>query len=200
MNRGISNFSPGEQINGPTELQTTLRLLVRDYFKLKSLALLPKQINPFWHLQYYRLHRKLRNITLPYIQKIVQVHSAGTRDSAAPQTVVDHALKEMQQESRSGVGFETSGLSGDFVDDVVGLTKLFVFAGHDTTAVTLSFAFHYLWKFPETLKKLRDEHDQVFGTDTKKVSDLLRESPHLLSALPYTAGVVKETLRLTAGK
>lgn len=194
------NFSPGEQTNGPTELQTSLRLLIRDYFKLKSLALLPKQLSPFWHLEYYRLHRKVRDITLPYIRKIVQEQSAGTKNSSAPQTVVDHALREMQKESKSWTGFETSGHGKDFVEDIVGLTKLFIFAGHDTTAVTLSFAFHFLWKNPKILGRLRDEHDQVFGTDTKRVSDLLRASPHLLSALPYTLAVVKETLRLTAGE
>lgn len=175
-----------------------MRSLIADYLKLKNLALLPKQLNPLWHLKYYRIHERLRQILLPHIQSNIQAHSSGARDPTAPKTVIDLALQEVQEESKSE--FATFEPPEDFIKDVIGLTKQFIFAGHDTTAITLSFALHYLWKSPDALRRLRAEHDQVFGTETTKVPGMLRESPHLLGLLPYTAGVVKETLRLTASK
>lgn len=159
--------------------------------------MLPKQINPLWHLNYYRLHRKMRNILLPHVYRNLQAKPSMEDGSNAPKTVIFRALREAPEVSKQA-GPKSNGISTEFVDDLVGLIKQFIFAGHDTTATALSFALHFLWRNPETLRKLREEHDQVFGVDTAKAPGLLRESPHLLSSLPYTAGVVKETLRLTA--
>lgn len=163
--------------------------------------MLPKQLNPFWHLNYYRLHSRMRQILLPHIQRNLQAHSATTKSSDAPKTVIDRALKEAPEVSAGSSGrLGSANVSKDFVEDLVGLIKQFIFAGHDTTAIGLSFALHFLWRSPDALRKLREEHDEVFGTDTKRAPELLRESPHLLSSLPYTMGVIKETLRLTASE
>ena len=43
---------------------------------------------------------------------------------------------------------------------------------------------------------IRAELDEVFGTDLSQTERIIVESPHLLSALPYTSAVIKETLRL----
>lgn len=192
------DFNPGEQTAGPTEMRSTLRKLIQDYLQLKSLLMLPRQLNPLWHLNYYRLHNKMRHILLPHIQRnLKQAHPSTTKSSNAPKTVIYRALTEAPEVSNNP-GSESGAVSEDFIDDLVGLIKQFIFAGHDTTAVALSFALHFLWRYPDTLRKLREEHDQVFGTETNRAPELLRESPHLLSSLPYTTGVVKETLRLTA--
>ena len=112
------------------------------------------------------------------------------KNSSSQKTVLDLALKEVE--------LETPGAepSGEFIEDVVGLTKQFIFAGHDTTAVNLSFAYHFLHKSPDALARLRDEHDHIFGPDPSKASEALGHSPHLLGSLPFTTAVVKETLRL----
>lgn len=186
------DFSPGEQINGPTELQNAFRVLAERHFRFKSLASLPSLLNPFWHLEYHRCHQKLRDILFPYIQRQLQAGPAERKESTRPKTVVDLALKEV---------LETEGAaspSKDFMEDVLGLTKQFIFAGHDTTAIVVSFAFHFLGRNPGALQKLRDEHDAVFGNDPRRAPELLRKSSHLLSSLPFTAAVVKESLRLSA--
>lgn len=123
---------------------------------------------------------------------------------AKPKTVVDLALKEIKQEQQEKGGGQTAiTVSKDFIEDVVGLTKQFIFAGHDTTAITLSFAFHFLTRTPGALRRLRAEHDEVFGAteeDVRNTPAKLREAPHLINALPFTAAVVKETLRLCPGE
>lgn len=188
------DFSPGEQINGPTELQSTFAIL-RGYIKFKSLALLWNQINPFWYTRYYQAHNTVRRILLPHIHKQLQnSQDPEAKLQAKPtKTVIDLALKEFREEGGSATPNQ------DFIEDLVGLMKLFIFAGHDTTSINVSFALHYLAQTPDAVRKLRAEHDEVFGKDKTKVADILRESPHLLNSLPYTAAVVKETLRLTSG-
>lgn len=143
-----SDFSPGEQTQGPTELQKALRTLGAEYLAFSSLLILHKQLNPFWHLQYYRCHRALRRILLPHIQKKLDSQTTELKDTSAPTTVLDVALKDLQQEGWSSKSRE------NFIEDVIGLTKQFIFAGHETTAITLSFAIHYLSKHPEMLHKI----------------------------------------------
>ncbi len=63
-----------------------------------------------------------------------------------------------------------------------------IFAGHETTAHALTWAWYLLAKNPDTAAKLREEVDQVLGSRRIDVSDL----PNL----PYLEMVIKETLRL----
>jgi cytochrome P450 len=61
-------------------------------------------------------------------------------------------------------------------------------AGHETSAVAISWGLYELVKNPDAAAKLRDELDTVLGDRDANVDDL----PHL----PYLDQVVKETMRL----
>ncbi|POS76442.1 hypothetical protein DHEL01_v205151 [Diaporthe helianthi] len=172
------DFSPGEQVNGPTEMQKAFRI-ISQHLVFKSWASLHKRLNPFWQLSLWKCHRTLRRVVLPHIQKHMRGHSL-VKDSESQKTVLDLALKEVELESP---GAEPSG---QFIEDVVGLTKQFLFAGHDTTAINMSFAYHFLHKNPDALSRLRHEHDGVFGADPSQAAEVLRQSPHLLNSLPFT--------------
>ncbi|QKX58988.1 uncharacterized protein TRUGW13939_06116 [Talaromyces rugulosus] len=75
--------------------------------------------------------------------------------------------------------------------------RLFLFVGHDSTAVTIVYCLYLLSKHPAILDKVRVEHDKVFGTDLASGTELLKQRPKLINRLlPYTTAVVKETLRL----
>ncbi|KAJ0115467.1 hypothetical protein J7T55_012747 [Diaporthe amygdali] len=187
--RIVLDFSPGEQLNGPTEMQAAFRV-ISQHLVFKSWASLHKRLNPFWQLDLWKSHRTLRRVVLPHIKKHIGGHSLVVKNSASQKTVLDLALKELEVESP---GAETSD---QFIEDVVGLTKQFIFAGHDTTAINMSSAYHFLNKNPDALTRLRDEHNSIFGSDPRKAPEVLRQSPHLLSSLPFTTAVVKETLRL----
>jgi len=62
------------------------------------------------------------------------------------------------------------------------------FAGHETTARTLSFLWYALDQNPAVMAKLHAELDAVLGDETPTVEQLKQ--------LPYTLQVIKETLRL----
>ncbi|TCD71958.1 hypothetical protein EIP91_000090 [Steccherinum ochraceum] len=66
----------------------------------------------------------------------------------------------------------------------------FLVAGHETTSGTLTFAVYYLLKYPDTMRKLREEIDSVLGDEVMQASDL--------SKLPYCLAVLREALRLRA--
>jgi cytochrome P450 len=74
--------------------------------------------------------------------------------------------------------------------------KLFMLAGHDTTASTLCYLYYLLYNHPSCRAKLVAELDAVFGTEVSRTGDLIKSSPHLLNKLSYTTAALKETLRL----
>ena len=65
---------------------------------------------------------------------------------------------------------------------------IFLLAGHDTTALALTFALHLLGRHRDAQRRLRDEVDAVLGDRTPMAEDF--------DALPYTTMVVKEAMRL----
>lgn len=61
-------------------------------------------------------------------------------------------------------------------------------AGHDSTAITLSWAFYLLSQHPNYWSKLRKEWSVQLGENAPTFDDMFK--------LPLTRGVIKETLRL----
>ncbi|HEX3351184.1 MAG TPA: cytochrome P450 [Terriglobales bacterium] len=64
----------------------------------------------------------------------------------------------------------------------------FLLAGHETTAVSLSWTWYLLSQHPDAAQKLRQELSHVLGGRTPELEDLAH--------LPYTEKVVKESMRL----
>jgi cytochrome P450 len=64
----------------------------------------------------------------------------------------------------------------------------FLIAGHETTALALTWTWHLLAQHPEVEKNLHEELDRVLGGRAPQFSDL--------PALTYTERVIKESMRL----
>lgn len=60
------------------------------------------------------------------------------------------------------------------------------------------YAYHMLSKHPKWLKKLRDEHNEIFGKDPNDAARVLKENPSLLNNCKLTVAFIKETLRIYA--
>jgi cytochrome P450 len=65
---------------------------------------------------------------------------------------------------------------------------IFLLAGHETTATSLTFTLHLLGHHPEVQKRLHEEVDGVLGGRAPGLEDV--------RALPYTTMVIKEAMRL----
>ena len=70
-------------------------------------------------------------------------------------------------------------------DDIYAELMTFLFAGHETTALSLTWAMYHLHFNPTVLQELQGELD-----------GLADDSPATLAAAPYLKGVVQETLRI----
>jgi cytochrome P450 len=65
---------------------------------------------------------------------------------------------------------------------------IFLLAGHDTTAIALTFALYLLGRHPDAQRRVRNEVDAVLGDQTPGAKDV--------DGLPYTTMVLKEAMRL----
>lgn len=132
----------------------------------------------------------MKNYLLPHIRRGISQYGK----TEGYKTVTNLAIKAYLNEAKPSSS--SDNIEPRFIDMAIAQMKMFIFAGHDTTAGALSFAYHLLWKNPETLVTLRAEHDAVLGSDPAKAATNITASPQLLNKMPYTSAVIKETLRL----
>lgn len=113
--------------------------------------------------------------------------------------IVRQRLAEDSKESKASRSIVHLAVKGETMDNTImrqtiHQIKTFVFAGEDTTGTLMQWAFYEISKHPDTLARLRAEHDAVLGDDAE--GRLIHDSEATLSRLEYTLAVVKETLRL----
>lgn len=84
------------------------------------------------------------------------------------------------------------------VPELVDQMKTFLFAGHDTTAIIISWIFYFLAEHPDILLRVRKELDEVFGVNTtpSQVAEQIISAPKLHTKLKFTLACIKESLRL----
>ncbi|MCA9699778.1 MAG: cytochrome P450 [Myxococcales bacterium] len=110
---------------------------------------------------------------------------------------VDALLLDQIARSRAGGGGGTDVLTGlvearyddgSAMDDetIRDHLRTLLFAGHDTTAITLAWAMYFVHRNPAVAERLRGE---LAGVDIER-------SPELLARLPYLGAVIDETLRM----
>jgi len=138
-------------------------------------------------LEYKRITiaRQIDGIIKPIVR---QKHAELKRSSTKGRTVLDLSLQGIDD------------LTEDYVSQACDQIKTFLFAGHDTTAILLSWTFYELSRSPRVLKTVRDELDDLFGPDPDPesvVAKLLAPGgEELVGRMPYISAVIKEVLRL----
>ncbi len=138
-----------------------------------------RMVRPFLFLDAMPLPNNLRYWwTLRYIERRVMGFIAEHRKHPDDQ----RSLLAMLMAARYEDG---SPLSDKQLRDE---TVTLFLAGHDTTAITLSWAFYLLSQHPHYWSALREEWQQVLG-DQPPTWETLQQ-------LPLTRGVIRESLRL----
>lgn len=136
----------------------------------------------------YRMNR--------WIVPRLEARYATNRGATSSKSIIDLALNTYHEENAIGSTKGPLEMDATFRDFATSQLKLFVFAGHDTTASTICYLFHNLWKSPTALARIREEHDTVFGKDLQSAEVMILKDLYILNALPFTIAVIKETLRL----
>jgi cytochrome P450 len=109
---------------------------------------------------------------------VLQVIESRRRGGTAANDVLDLLLAARDEESGAGMSDQ------QLKDEVLTL----LFAGHETTAAALSWAWHLLARHQNVQEALRDEAFALLGGRTPTADDLPR--------LPLATAVFEETLRL----
>lgn len=145
--------------------------------------------------------RRMRNFLAPLIE--AGVTKADGDEETEYKTINSLAIKayRTEKEQLSTKSTPTSKpdrnkVDPEFLETAIAQLKIFIFAGHDTTASTISFAYSLLFQHPTALANCRAEHTAILGPDPSAALARLTENPTLLNQLPYTLAVLKETLRL----
>ncbi len=136
----------------------------------------------------YRMNR--------WIVPRLEARYSSNRGTVSSKSVIDLALNTYHEEIAVNSDKGTTGMDTMFRAFATSQLKLFVFAGHDTTASTICYVYHNLWRSPSALARIREEHDSVFGRSIEAAEMMIQNDPHILNALPFTIAVIKETLRL----
>ena len=165
---------------------------LREQIKWCTFGLEPNpltHINPIRPLVHWYNSRRMNK----YINRELENSYTKNRGNSDKKSIVSLALKFYLEESAAKGKNE---IDKTFKEFAASQMKLFLFAGHDTTATTICYVYHLLSRNPSALRKVRAEHDMVFGKDTTRIISIINSEPHLLNQLPYTLAVIKETLRL----
>ncbi|KAK3374875.1 cytochrome P450 [Podospora didyma] len=146
---------------------------------------LPWFFTPLTEWKRIRLSKRIRNI----LRGVVR----NEFDRRQIETVKSRSVLSL---SLQDVNTLTPEVIGEACDQL----NTFLFAGHDTTSVLLSWLFYELSRTPRALKAVRDELDDVFGADPSpsavREKLLSNGGKDLVSRMTYTNAAIKEALRL----
>lgn len=173
-----------------TPVQATQALLLtKDAAYANDRLLLPWYLIPRTHYK----RRQLGNQVRRELTTIIQRHfdeSKQDEKRAKGRSILDLSIQDQHV------------LTPEFLNEASDQLKTFLFAGHDTTSMVISFAAYELARTPHALQAVRDELDELFGADIAKEPSTLCEAllapggKDKVSQMTYIAAVVKETMRL----
>ncbi|KAF4995945.1 hypothetical protein FGRMN_4800 [Fusarium graminum] len=191
IGRSVLGTSLGIQSGVDDKIFPTLKgaiaLLVTDW----SPPQWGRLLDPLRHFRLKRLNETLRSQLQPLIVAQLQIHERIEGPKTVNGLAIQNYCKSTDLQNNS-----TFQIDAEFLDVTIENLKIFLFAGHDTTASTLCFVYYYLHQHPEILENLREEHDRVLGLDHTNATAKISETPTLLNQLTYTTAIIKETLRL----
>ncbi|RAL03066.1 cytochrome P450 [Aspergillus ibericus CBS 121593] len=181
------------RLNSQSPYPSPFTVAFREQLTRMEITLSPRKLlwraTPWFKLLVRRKRQQIFQYIRPYITDSIGVASPG------PRTIIRSAVEEYSQE----LATKATGANvpdDEFVEYVFSQLMIFFFGGDDALSLTIPRVFRQLQLNPESVAKLQAEHDTVLGSDPSLAAARIREVPHILDSLPYTLGVIKETLRM----
>ncbi|GAB7343421.1 hypothetical protein MBLNU457_1451t2 [Dothideomycetes sp. NU457] len=131
-----------------------------------------------------------------YLGQKLDERSATRSDRKNSKATIDLAIDSFYKDK--GISLEDSKktkLDPEFRRIAIDQIKIFIFAGHDTTSGTISYALYKLGQFPAKSAMVREEIDTVFGKNAD-IAQSIKDDPYSINKLEYITAVIRETLRL----
>lgn len=151
--------------------------------------------SPWRHFKLWNNYRTITNDLTPHLRG--RISELQNNHQMTNKTLIDLLVKGLNEESGQTNGTATMvQIDDSFIDMAVGQIVLFLFAGHDTTGVSVCWLIHLLAQHPEIMAKMRAEHDAILGSDHHQAANVLKENPQLLTGLTYTHAAIKESMRV----
>jgi cytochrome P450 len=190
----LSHWQDGTIVDVHQEMmRLTLRIVVRALFDVeaeeteeisRSLNVMMRNstgarliLPPFFRRlptpQMFEFRRAVRKLD-DTVNRIIDLHRRNEGDSGDLLSVL------MEARDEDGCGMDDQQLR----DEVM----TFLLAGHETTALALSWTWHLLSQDSQVEHNLHQELDRVLGGRLPTISDL--------SSLTYTGAIIKESMRL----
>ncbi|PQE22545.1 Cytochrome P450 protein [Rutstroemia sp. NJR-2017a BVV2] len=184
----------GKRLNTQSASPELFSSLFRAQLTRMEITLNPLKVLWRWTPMSKGYLTKKRDEMLEWLRPFI-LESFKRASSSEAETIVEAAAKE----TRQNVWIDKVQASCDesFINAVFYQLMICFFASDDAPTSTIPWLFEYLHRSPESLMKLRAEHDSVFGTNPEAAAKAIREEPELLNKLPYTTAVIKETIRLS---
>ncbi|KAI1470981.1 cytochrome P450 [Daldinia caldariorum] len=177
-----------EQTEGPSPILKAMRQLLT-HVKSPNLWTKLERLGPGYRRDVEMQNGIIRNQLLPQIQSQL----AAETSSSNHKTVISLALQEFRSESDKQ---DPKELNSEFIDIVESQLRLFISAGHDTTAQAICWILYRINSNIDILTRLRAEHDEILGANPGDAVQTLSQHPHKLNHMPYTTAVIKEALRI----
>jgi cytochrome P450 len=175
--------------------RATLRVVGRALFGTDVDHAVSVLENPVPYLSRRAIRRSLSPVNVPPTWP-TPGNKRAARYQAAIYALVDELIASRRAAPRREEDLLTLLLGAQDPENGQGLTDvevheqalIFLLAGHETTATSLTFTLHLLGHHPEVQKRLHAEVDEVLGGRAPGLEDV--------RALEYTTMVIKEAMRL----
>ncbi|KAH8833087.1 cytochrome P450 [Flagelloscypha sp. PMI_526] len=135
------------------------------------------RFNPWRRYGEWKRSTNMNNLLGPIIDDHIEEHAQGVVKDKMD--VVDCALADHPMSKLN----------------LLGQVRTFIFAGHDTTSVTLAWTYYYLAKNHKLLVSVREELQRVFGPAGTEAEQII-QNPLILNELKVVNAILKETLRM----
>ncbi|KAF4943617.1 hypothetical protein FSARC_14877 [Fusarium sarcochroum] len=156
--RAVLGVSIGVQTGEDTKIYPSMKRAIAQLVPNWSSSTLGRFLNPWRHSRLQANNKVLSDELRDRIYEQFYNHERAE----GPKTINSLAIN-MYLKDKGNAPDNSNEIDPDYLSYAVENIKMFLFAGHDTTATTLCYCYYYLHQHPDVLEKLRGEHNDIFS-------------------------------------